>query len=637
VPFTREEIVPHRLRIVAWEITRTCNLFCEHCRASAKNEVYPGELSTDDCFKIVDGIKRAGSPILILSGGEPLLRPDVFDIGKYAAASGLRVVMGTNGTLIDDAVAAKIKAVPISRISVSLDFPDVARQDKFRGFTGAFEAAVAGIEAAKRAGIEVQINCTVTRMNVNSLGDLVDMAIKLGAVAFHPFMLVPTGRGKGLAEKELSPEEYESALKWICAKQKELGEKLLFKPTDAPHYYRIARQCGPAVGGQPSGHTADHPVGLSGYEMDSMTRGCLAGISYCFISHVGKVFGCGYLDVEAGDTKQNEFVEIWENSPLFLKLRDLGNLNGKCGYCEFKRICGGCRARSYEVTGDYLAAEPYCVYQPVKPAPVATGLSKLSNDDKPAIIMIADGSPDPAGLKTLEEFDAAAQREFPGYDIFWAFQGSYMSVLLKRGRKTVFTRAVPILNATILFQRLDELGLKNAAVQFLMMHESSYSRNAFDSVPVGLNIKLGLPFLSLPRNRESLIKELSASFGGPRTATVLVGHGVLKEFGLNDCFVEMDLYLRRNYKNVYACTLHGPPGNRALTDIRDSDAQRVRFISLMMTTSDHVSQEIMGDSPESWKNITGLPAEIVDNLGTSKLINGYFLNSIKTLLASLEG
>ncbi|APV44697.1 heme b synthase [Dehalogenimonas formicexedens] len=350
-------------QLVAWEITRSCNLSCAHCRASAQSGGYEGELSTEECFKLVDQIAEVGKPILILTGGEPLLRGDVFDIGKYAIGKGLRVVMGTNGTMVTEEIASRMKTVPLSRISISLDYPTPELQDEFRGAKGAFESALAGIRNAQKAGIEVQINMTVTRKNAEYLPALVGLALELGVAAFHPFMLVPTGRGKGLAQEELSPDDYESTLKWIYQKQKELGDKLNFKPTDAPHYYRIVQQCGGTVSfghghrpsqGQQTGHQG----------MNAHTRGCLAGTGFCFISHTGKVQGCGYLDIEAGDIRENTFSEVWNESPLFREIRDLSKLKGKCGRCEFKTVCGGCRARAYETSGDYLAAEPYCAYRP---------------------------------------------------------------------------------------------------------------------------------------------------------------------------------------------------------------------------------------------------------------------------------
>ena len=355
----RDHLEPN-LHLVAWEITRRCNLLCAHCRAAAEDEAYEGELSTDECFRIIDSILEVGKPIMILTGGEPLLRPDIFKIGKYATNRGLRVVIGTNGTVITEENVALMQEVPISRVGVSIDFPTPELQDKFRGKPGAFSAAIAGIREARRAGIEVQINSTITKMNASYLDDLLKLALDLGAIAFHPFMLVPTGRGKGLADVELPPEEYERILNWIYDKQSDLGNRIFFKPTDAPHYMRIALQR------QKQGARLGNEVQSSkGHPMNAMTRGCLAGVGFCFISHVGRVQGCGYFDVEAGDLKRDTFATVWNESPLFRQIRDLSQIKGKCGVCEYKRPCGGCRARAYEATGDYLEAEPYCVYQPV--------------------------------------------------------------------------------------------------------------------------------------------------------------------------------------------------------------------------------------------------------------------------------
>ena len=344
-----------KLRLVAWEITRRCNLSCAHCRAGSLDVEYSGELSTEECFRLIDQIAEIGKPILILTGGEPLCRPDVFDIGRHAAERGLRVVLGTNGTLLDDDVARKLKQVPMSRVGVSIDFPDAGMQDDFRGRAGAFDEAVAGIKQAQRAGIDIQMNSTITKKNAALIGELLDLALELGAVAFHPFMLVPTGRGRELVDVMLSPEEHERILSWIYDKQVELGGRIQLKPTDAPHYMRIAMQRRKGRQ-QPSGER-HHPL-------DSFTRGCLAGTGFCFISHVGRVQGCGYLDVEAGNVREQGFASIWSDSAVFRQLRDLSNLKGKCGACEYRRECGGCRARAYEATGDYLDAEPYCVYQP---------------------------------------------------------------------------------------------------------------------------------------------------------------------------------------------------------------------------------------------------------------------------------
>ncbi len=354
-------LIKPELQLVAWEITRSCNLHCAHCRASSTTGSYKGELSTQKAFTLIDQIREVGNPIIILTGGEPLVRSDVYSIAEYATVSGLRVVMGTNGTLVTPRVAARLKDAGLSRISVSLDFPSAQTQDRFRGQQGAFEAALSGIRCIRQSGMEVQVNCTLTRLNIAYLNDLLSLALNEGAVAFHPFFLVPTGRGRGLSDVELSAEEYEKALNWIYDKQLDLGDKIFFKPTDAPHYMRILRQ---RNGNQElKAPPTRAPHGRRG-GADSISRGCMAGSGFCFISHTGRVQGCGYLDVAAGNIQHQSFGEIWRDSPLFQQLRDLSALKGKCGVCEYKRVCGGCRARALESTGDYLAAEPYCIYQP---------------------------------------------------------------------------------------------------------------------------------------------------------------------------------------------------------------------------------------------------------------------------------
>ena len=360
-----KDIYQPELRMVAWEITRRCNLFCAHCRASSDDLAYQNELSTEECLQLVDDISSIGKPVLILTGGEPMLRQDLEQIGKYAVGCGLRVVMGTNGTLITTEIAKKLKEIPVSRVAISIDFPYTELQDKFRGKDGAFEAAMLGIANARQAGIEIQINSTITKMNHNYLDDLLKLALQVGAVAFHPFMLVPTGRGKGLASVEMSPQEYEQTLNWVFDKQNELGDRIFFKPTDAPHYFRIVNQRNK---GQKSNDLSQYKhtgVPNRDDQTNSLSRGCLAGISFCFISHRGRVQGCGYLDVEAGNVREQSFREIWQKSTLFNNLRNLSNIKGKCGICEYKKICGGCRARAYEATGDYLQEEPYCVHEPL--------------------------------------------------------------------------------------------------------------------------------------------------------------------------------------------------------------------------------------------------------------------------------
>jgi len=345
------------LRMVAWEITRACNLKCAHCRASADKPNDPEALPLNRCMKIVDQILEVGRPVIILTGGEPLLHRDVFSIAGYASSKGLRVVLGTNGTLLDRETSRHLMECGVTLAGVSLDYPVPERQDTFRGVQGAFARALQGIECARAEGLSIQINSTITQMNVECLDELLQLAVDVGASAFHPFFLVPTGRAKDLESMQLPSQEYERVLGWVYDRQLEYGGNLFIKPTDAPHYQRVIRQKRNTV-------VAELSCLSQGIQGHRLGRGCLAGTGFCFISHTGVVQGCGYLSLPAGRLADQSFRDIWWNSPLFHDLRDLSKLKGKCGSCEFKVVCGGCRARAYEATGDYLEAEPYCVYQP---------------------------------------------------------------------------------------------------------------------------------------------------------------------------------------------------------------------------------------------------------------------------------
>lgn len=340
-------------RLVAWEITRSCNLSCRHCRAAADKGPYPGELSTEKCFQVIDEIAAVGKPIVILTGGDPMLRENVYEIARYGTDAGLKMVMSPCGTLLDEENAHRLKEAGIDRISLSIDGASARTHDDFRRVDGAFEDVLKGIDAAKKAGIEFQVNTTVTQVNLPELPDILRLAIDLGAVAFHPFLLVPTGRGKELADQELTPEEYEETLNWVYDQRDRVP--LHFKPTCAPHYYRILRQ---------RAHAEGKKVNPESYGMDARAKGCLGGQGFCFISYRGEVQICGFLDVKCGDLNEASFGEVWHNSPVFSQMRDLDGYHGRCGYCEYRRFCGGCRARAYELTGDYLGEEPFCVYEP---------------------------------------------------------------------------------------------------------------------------------------------------------------------------------------------------------------------------------------------------------------------------------
>ncbi|MDI6792802.1 MAG: radical SAM protein [bacterium] len=356
------------LRFVAWETTRRCNLSCLHCRAGAVDKPYDGELSTSEALTMIDQIREVGQPTLILTGGEPLLREDIFDLAAYGIEKGLKVVMSPNGLLLTREVAKKLVEIGIPRISISLDGPDAESHDRLRGVPGAFEGVLAGIRAAKSEGLAFQINTTVTRQNCDRIENVMNLAVELGAAACHAFFLVPTGRGEGLKGEELTGQEYED----ILIRFYEEGKRVPI-PTRAicaPHYFRIIRQRGGKIQGghsgrqepafleKPGSSQGTHPGGLS-----TLYRGCLAATSFCFISHRGIVSPCGYLEIECGDIREKTFKEIWEGSTIFNELRNLAGYKGKCGRCKYLAVCGGCRARAYTETGDYLEEEPNCIYE----------------------------------------------------------------------------------------------------------------------------------------------------------------------------------------------------------------------------------------------------------------------------------
>jgi len=348
---------PHKkqnaLRLVAWETTRNCNLDCKHCRASATMGPYRDELDTSLALRLLDQIAEVGEPIIILTGGEPLMRPDIFEIAAYGTGKGLRMVMAPNGTLITEQNARQMAEAGIKRISISLDGATQKIHDNFRGVDGAFEGALNGIHWAKKAGVEFQINTTISKQNLDEIPKIFQLAVELGAVAHHIFLLVPTGRGKYLIEQEINAEEYERTLNWFYDQRN--NSPLQLKATCAPHYYRILRQRARADG---------EKVTFQTHGLDAVTRGCLGGIGFCFISHQGVVQPCGFLQKDSGNVTQTPFAEIWEHSEVFKTLRNYDLLTGKCGPCEYRKVCGGCRARAFEATGDMMAEEPLCIYQP---------------------------------------------------------------------------------------------------------------------------------------------------------------------------------------------------------------------------------------------------------------------------------
>ncbi|MBP7071541.1 MAG: radical SAM protein [Methanothrix sp.] len=317
--------------IVAWETTAACNLECTYCRAEASQEPDPDELSSEEALSFLESIAPL-KPMLILSGGEPLLRPDIFILARKAASLGMRVSLASNGTLITPQVADEIILSGISRVSISLDAANPKEHDEMRG-QGSFERALQGI-ACLQGRIDFQINHTITGRRKSNIPAMFHLAEEMGARALHFFFLVATGRGR--EEEQLSGEEQEKVLQEIdLARAK---SSLEVQVTCAPQYARLSKQRKWRGGG------------------------CLAGRSFVFVSRKGDVYPCGYLPIKAGSIRERDFMEIWDSSPELLALRER-SLKGKCGRCRYMEICGGCRARSYALSGDFLGPDPSCLLE----------------------------------------------------------------------------------------------------------------------------------------------------------------------------------------------------------------------------------------------------------------------------------
>ncbi len=325
--------------LLSWNITKRCNLNCSHCyRSSSSSADTSEELSLREGRKLIDQIAAAGFRLLILSGGEPLLRADVFELISYASSAGLRPVLGTNGTLIDPETARRLKESGLAGAGVSLDDTQPDYHDRFRGIEGAHRKAVNGINNLLDAGLKTQINMTVTEINRHRIEPMIRLAVRLGVDALHPFFFVPAGRGKNMENATIGRRQYFELLEMILEQQKSLALEL--KPTCAPQFMPIAQELGLKT---------------------RFTRGCLAGVSYCCVLPGGDVHACPYLPVSAGSVRERPFNEIWEESKVFERLRNYGLYEGRCGRCEHVDICGGCRARAFvDSGGSYLAQDPWC-------------------------------------------------------------------------------------------------------------------------------------------------------------------------------------------------------------------------------------------------------------------------------------
>ena len=334
--------VPH---VVAWNLTKRCNLECAHCYiAAGPHASAGGELETRECLAIVDQLLAVSpAPMLILSGGEPLLRDDLTGIAHYASTNGATVVVGTNGTLLTDERIAALTQAGVRGVAVSVDSLRPSYHDNFRRGRGALADVQAALARLGAARLDFIIQTTVTKGNRHELERLVAWSAEQGAVAFNCYFLVPTGRGASLTD--LSPVDTEAVLADLARWQREYRGRMMVRAKCAPHFMRHVHRTDPAS-----------PI------LNYQTR-CPCGTQYCRITPDGKVTPCPYLPEVAGDLRIQPFGDIWRSSPLFRQLRE-GELGGKCGACEYRALCGGCRARAFALDGDILAADPSCVYEP---------------------------------------------------------------------------------------------------------------------------------------------------------------------------------------------------------------------------------------------------------------------------------
>jgi radical SAM protein len=344
---------------LAWEITRACALACLHCRAEAQPRRDTRELSTAEALALIDQIRAMGNPILVVTGGDPLMRRDVYELLAYATHKGLRTSLTPTATaLANPRNLERVRQAGVLRVAISLDGPTAQVHDRLRGFSGSFRRTLQIMRDVREAGLALQVNTTVSRHNLAVLHRMPEIVAESGAVQWSLFFLVPTGRAR--LEDMISAQEHEETFHWLY----DLSRQAPFdvKSTAAPAYRRVAIQRAMAAGGEKG------PLAGAGYRFeDGLDRPALGvndGKGFAFISHTGEVCPSGFLPLSAGNVRERPLAEIYRHSPLFRDLRDPGKLKGKCHICRFRSLCGGSRARAWAVTGDYLAEDPSCVYMP---------------------------------------------------------------------------------------------------------------------------------------------------------------------------------------------------------------------------------------------------------------------------------
>ena len=342
--------------VLIWELTQACELACEHCRADAQPDRHPDELTTEEGRALLESASEFGEgQLVVLSGGDPLIRPDVTDLVAYGAEQGLRMTMTPSGTtsLTADRIDA-LASARLQRMALSLDGGSASAHDAFRGEDGSFEETITAAKHARDAGIPIQINTTVCAQTLEELPDVAELVGDLGAVLWSVFFLVPIGRGRML--DPISPDRAELVMEWLAELQREAPYGI--KTTEAPHYRRVALQRRQSADCDDGG-TADRPTDAIGRRV-----GITAGDGFAFVSHTGELYPSGFLPETAGNVREHDLVELYRHSDLFGSLRNKDALRGKCGACEFRHVCGGSRSRAYAYTGDPLESDPLCAYVP---------------------------------------------------------------------------------------------------------------------------------------------------------------------------------------------------------------------------------------------------------------------------------
>ncbi len=360
----RKPFTPGAPILIVWNYTWACNLRCKHCYASAGPKPRPEELTTSEALRTVRMLADAGVTIIAFSGGEPLMRKDIFKALELARDYGIYTAIATNGTLITRKVARKLKELDLLYVEISIDGADPATHDAFRGIPGAFEKAIRGVKNCVEAGIWTQVAMTITKMNVSELPAMIELCEELGVQGLTCFNFVPTGRGVFITDNDLSPQEREDVLKYMVGEVLK-GRKVQIVST-APQYARVALQIEEAMR---LGQELVVPVHFwnprFSREVASITEfigGCGAGRFYCALDPDGTVTPCVFLPVKVGNVRKlKDFEEFWNTCPVFWDLRDRNRLKPHCGECEYRFVCGGCRARAYGYFGDYLAPDPGCV------------------------------------------------------------------------------------------------------------------------------------------------------------------------------------------------------------------------------------------------------------------------------------